>query len=311
MQRRREQSTDLLAFPGPYVSADGVVDLAGSIARQLGGSGARRLGSSEARSLGGSSSGLGGSVARWLGGSAARRLGGSGAREPGSSSKRASEPSSQRANEQASLRAAEPRYNLLDGRAARNRQSCRADVARRGRGARRLLREKRIGHTGTLDPMASGVLPLVIGRATRLARFMTDTEKRYDAVVRLGVTTDSRDAMGAPQGVPFLRRVACARSGGACARPVSRHVPSAAAGVFREEGRRRTQLSARPRERRGRRRRGRAPLACLSPPRSPPTPSTSRPVRTTSSRCRSRVRQASTCDPLRMTSARHWAPAAT
>lgn len=65
---------------------------------------------------------------------------------------------------------------------------------------RRALRERRIGHTGTLDPMASGVLPLLIGRATRLARFMTADEKRYDAVVRLGVSTDTYDAMGRPAG---------------------------------------------------------------------------------------------------------------
>jgi tRNA pseudouridine55 synthase len=68
---------------------------------------------------------------------------------------------------------------------------------------RRVLRERRIGHTGTLDPMASGVLPLLIGRATRLARFMAASEKRYDAIVRLGVTTDSRDALGQPLGPPF------------------------------------------------------------------------------------------------------------
>jgi tRNA pseudouridine55 synthase len=69
--------------------------------------------------------------------------------------------------------------------------------------ARRLLHERRIGHTGTLDPMASGVLPLVIGRATRLARFMATAEKRYEAVVRLGLSTDSRDALGRPEGARF------------------------------------------------------------------------------------------------------------
>ncbi|MEQ1869460.1 MAG: tRNA pseudouridine(55) synthase TruB [Vicinamibacterales bacterium] len=61
---------------------------------------------------------------------------------------------------------------------------------------RRALRERSIGHTGTLDPMASGVLPLLIGRATRLARFMTAEEKRYDAVVLLGFATDTADATG-------------------------------------------------------------------------------------------------------------------
>src|SRR5882672_11316967 len=62
---------------------------------------------------------------------------------------------------------------------------------------RRVLGEKRIGHTGTLDPNASGVLPLVIGRATRLAKFLSGGSKTYEAVVRLGVATDTYDAEGA------------------------------------------------------------------------------------------------------------------
>ena len=61
---------------------------------------------------------------------------------------------------------------------------------------RRILEERRVGHTGTLDPGASGVLPLVIGRATRLARFLSASEKRYEAVIRVGVATDSYDAEG-------------------------------------------------------------------------------------------------------------------
>lgn len=61
---------------------------------------------------------------------------------------------------------------------------------------RRLLREPRIGHTGTLDPAASGVLALVIGRATRLAQFMGADEKAYDARIQLGVRTDTYDADG-------------------------------------------------------------------------------------------------------------------
>jgi tRNA pseudouridine55 synthase len=63
--------------------------------------------------------------------------------------------------------------------------------------ARRALGESRIGHTGTLDPMATGVLPLVIGRATRLAQFLTASDKTYDAVVTFGRTTDTCDATGA------------------------------------------------------------------------------------------------------------------
>ncbi|MFN7981543.1 MAG: tRNA pseudouridine(55) synthase TruB [Vicinamibacterales bacterium] len=68
--------------------------------------------------------------------------------------------------------------------------------------ARRILRERRIGHTGTLDPLASGVLPLVVGRATRLARFL-DGDKRYEAVVRLGSSTDTYDVQGERVGEVF------------------------------------------------------------------------------------------------------------
>jgi tRNA pseudouridine55 synthase len=68
---------------------------------------------------------------------------------------------------------------------------------------RRILREPRIGHTGTLDPAATGVLPLVVGRATRLARFLSERDKSYEAVVRLGVRTDTADAEGAPVGPAY------------------------------------------------------------------------------------------------------------
>ena len=59
---------------------------------------------------------------------------------------------------------------------------------------RRAIRTRRIGHTGTLDPLATGVLPLVIGRATRLASFFSSGEKSYEADVRLGAATESYDA---------------------------------------------------------------------------------------------------------------------
>src|SRR5262245_66633571 len=64
--------------------------------------------------------------------------------------------------------------------------------------ARRLLREKRVGHTGTLDPLATGVLPLVVGRATRLARFLSASDKAYEAVIVLGFATETGDATGRP-----------------------------------------------------------------------------------------------------------------
>jgi len=68
---------------------------------------------------------------------------------------------------------------------------------------RRVLGERRIGHTGTLDPNASGVLPLVIGRATRLAKFLSGGNKTYDAVVQFGVATDTYDAEGTPVGAAW------------------------------------------------------------------------------------------------------------
>jgi tRNA pseudouridine55 synthase len=54
----------------------------------------------------------------------------------------------------------------------------------------------RVGHTGTLDPLASGVLPLVVGRATRLAQFMSGAEKCYEATLAFGRETDTYDAAG-------------------------------------------------------------------------------------------------------------------
>ncbi len=61
---------------------------------------------------------------------------------------------------------------------------------------RRIYATKRVGHTGTLDPMATGVLPIMIGRATRLCSLVLESDKRYTATVRLGITTDSLDITG-------------------------------------------------------------------------------------------------------------------
>lgn len=62
--------------------------------------------------------------------------------------------------------------------------------------ARRALGTPKVGHTGTLDPLASGVLPLVVGRATRLARFLSASVKEYEATVAFGRATDTYDAAG-------------------------------------------------------------------------------------------------------------------
>ncbi|MGA9525074.1 MAG: tRNA pseudouridine(55) synthase TruB [Myxococcaceae bacterium] len=67
------------------------------------------------------------------------------------------------------------------------------------RTVRALTRVKKVGHTGTLDPLATGVLPICVGDATRIAGFITEGDKAYDAVIRLGVTTDTLDAQGQVQ----------------------------------------------------------------------------------------------------------------
>lgn len=67
------------------------------------------------------------------------------------------------------------------------------DVVRRVKG---LYKTKRCGHTGTLDPTATGVLPICIGDATKVAGFVADGEKEYDGVVRFGESTDTQDAAG-------------------------------------------------------------------------------------------------------------------
>jgi tRNA pseudouridine55 synthase len=64
--------------------------------------------------------------------------------------------------------------------------------------ARRILGERSIGHLGTLDPMATGVLPLVTGTLTRLAQFYTKSEKVYEGTIRFGFATDTYDAEGDP-----------------------------------------------------------------------------------------------------------------
>jgi tRNA pseudouridine55 synthase len=64
--------------------------------------------------------------------------------------------------------------------------------------ARRILKERRVGHTGTLDPFATGVLVVLVGGATRLAQFLSSSDKEYEAVIRLGFATDTGDVTGQP-----------------------------------------------------------------------------------------------------------------
>jgi tRNA pseudouridine55 synthase len=63
---------------------------------------------------------------------------------------------------------------------------------------RRILQERSVGHLGTLDPLATGILPLVVGNLTRLAQFYTSCEKTYEGTIRFGFATDTYDAEGAP-----------------------------------------------------------------------------------------------------------------
>lgn len=67
------------------------------------------------------------------------------------------------------------------------------DVVAKLRG---ILKQKKIGHTGTLDPMAEGVLPVCLGKATKLCDMLTDKDKTYEGVLLLGVSTDTQDTSG-------------------------------------------------------------------------------------------------------------------
>ena len=64
---------------------------------------------------------------------------------------------------------------------------------------RRALHTKRVGHTGTLDPFATGVMVILVGKATRLAQFLDKDEKEYEAVIRFGFETDTGDNTGTPK----------------------------------------------------------------------------------------------------------------
>ncbi len=67
---------------------------------------------------------------------------------------------------------------------------------------RKILKERSVGHLGTLDPSATGVLPLVVGKLTRLAQFYNDAEKVYQGQIRFGFATDTYDAEGEPTSEP-------------------------------------------------------------------------------------------------------------
>jgi len=92
---------------------------------------------------------------------------------------------------------------------------------------RRILQQRAVGHLGTLDPIATGILPLVIGNMTRLAQFYLASEKSYEGVIRFGVATDTYDSdgeqIGEPQ--PVSLTLAQARAFGANFRGIIEQVP--------------------------------------------------------------------------------------
>ncbi|HXZ81088.1 MAG TPA: tRNA pseudouridine(55) synthase TruB [Terriglobales bacterium] len=90
---------------------------------------------------------------------------------------------------------------------------------------RRILGERSVGHLGTLDPMATGVLPLVFGRMTRLAQFYTTSAKTYEGQIRFGYATDTYDADGEPCGPAVTVKVTLEQA---------RSVAARFQGVFRQ-----------------------------------------------------------------------------
>jgi len=77
---------------------------------------------------------------------------------------------------------------------------------------RKIIGARRVGHTGTLDPFATGVLVTLVGRATRLAQFLSGADKEYEAVIRLGYATNTGDVTGSPQAAEPLANVRQAQS---------------------------------------------------------------------------------------------------
>ena len=61
---------------------------------------------------------------------------------------------------------------------------------------KKILKIKKAGHTGTLDPMATGVLPILIGNATKLSKYLIEHDKEYEAVIKLGIKKDTADSEG-------------------------------------------------------------------------------------------------------------------
>ena len=92
--------------------------------------------------------------------------------------------------------------------------------------ARRALGVRRVGHAGTLDPPATGVLPLLVGEATKLAPYLMDHDKEYVATIRFGVTTDTHDLSGRVLSTAPVTGISRERLDAAC-RPLVGHIMQA------------------------------------------------------------------------------------
>ena len=105
---------------------------------------------------------------------------------------------------------------------------------------KRLFNAKKAGHAGTLDPLASGVLPVAFGEATKTVPFVQDGEKAYRFTIRWGAETDSDDADGQIVARSDVRPEINANSRRAAA--LHRHDPANATGLFGDQDQRRTRL---------------------------------------------------------------------
>jgi tRNA pseudouridine55 synthase len=101
--------------------------------------------------------------------------------------------------------------------------------------ARRLFNAEKAGHTGTLDPLATGLLPLCFGEATKFSGELLDADKRYVATVQLGVTTDTADAEGDGIGTSSGKTSRAIADSRGCAGGLCRRDRTGAADVFRPQ----------------------------------------------------------------------------
>ena len=77
---------------------------------------------------------------------------------------------------------------------------------------KKILNEKKIGHTGTLDPNATGLLPILLGNATKISKYLINHDKKYEVILKLGEKTDTGDGEGRPiKNVPIRDGVKLAR----------------------------------------------------------------------------------------------------